>query len=83
MTAGKSRAITMKGPVIAPSVARRSIHFALGETAELRGAGEYLPASKRECTSCCIRGEAFEQSFGKDPEPLLADALQPLFLNNS
>ena len=44
---------------------------------------ENIFPTERERSGCCVRSEAFEQSFGKDLQPLLADALQPLFLNNS
>src|SRR6266480_5247258 len=39
--------------------------------------------SKRERAGCCIRSKAFDQRTWMHLEPLLADALQPLFLNNS
>ena len=42
-----------------------------------------LPHLRENARVCCIRSETFEQRIGKQLEPRLANALQPVFLNNS
>jgi SAM-dependent methyltransferase len=59
------------------------LRFAAPDVYLRRGFGEYRSASTGEHAGCCIRSETFQQRIGKEPEPSLADALQPLFLNNS